>query len=161
MSDTFNAVRACAISLLAGDVLQADLVSAGNGIVIDWRTVRSGETLQSGADAFDTAQLFVALVGVDAAFRAVGQRASDPEPPVSTIDGSRVRLFGTKRDARLGARSIGWPASSIVCVSTRFQRAWALGTGIGLDPHTKLPYVSREWFGELYRGRNGDVAPSF
>lgn len=64
---TFEIIRSCALALLSGTVLQTAGVSAGNGIVIDWRTVTSGETLQTDGDAFDTAQLFVALVGVDAA----------------------------------------------------------------------------------------------
>jgi hypothetical protein len=52
-------------------VLQIEGVSAGRGIVIDWREVKSGETLQTDADAFDTAQLFVALVGVTVALAAL------------------------------------------------------------------------------------------
>jgi hypothetical protein len=62
VASTFDTVRACALALLSGTVLQADAVSAGRGSVVDWRTVRSGETLQTDGDAFDTAQLFVALV---------------------------------------------------------------------------------------------------
>jgi hypothetical protein len=76
---TFAAVRACVIVLLTGAVLQVMGVSAGNGIVIDWRTVRCGEVLVTCADAFDVAQLFVALVGPDAATLAAS-RDVDIEP---------------------------------------------------------------------------------
>lgn len=81
-TETFAAVRVCSIAILAGEVLQADAVSAGNGMVVDWRTVKSGETLQEGADAFDTAQLFVALVGPDAALRSVASWVVEPAPLV-------------------------------------------------------------------------------
>lgn len=81
--DTYAAVRACSIAILAGAILQIDQVSAGNGKVIDWRTVRSGETVQADASAFDTAQLFVALVGPAAALCAVERnRNVAPAPPV-------------------------------------------------------------------------------
>ncbi len=103
-NSTFEAVRACAIAFLAGKILQVDDVSAGNGIVITWRTVRSGETLQVGADAFDTAQLFVAIAGPEAALRAVAlDRDIEPAPPVrvaprvhafaQTANGGRRRTF--------------------------------------------------------------------
>ncbi len=32
-------------------------VTAGNGMVIDWRMTKSGETMREGADAFDAAHL--------------------------------------------------------------------------------------------------------
>lgn len=67
MNETLEAVSACAVAMLAGAVLQTSGISAGRGLVMDWRSVKSGETLQQDADAFDTAQLFVALVGPDAA----------------------------------------------------------------------------------------------
>jgi hypothetical protein len=81
-SETYAAVRSVAIAVLGGAVVQASGVSAGNGIVIDWRTVKSGEELQRDADAFDTAQLFVALVGAYGALAALGEHAaaSAPEP---------------------------------------------------------------------------------
>lgn len=63
---TFAAVRACALVLLTGAVLQVEDVTAGGGMVVDWRTVRSGETLVIDADPFDTAALFVVMVGVAA-----------------------------------------------------------------------------------------------
>lgn len=53
----------------AAAVLQALGVSAGHGLIIDWREVRSGETVCEG-DAFDVAQAFVRLVGEDAALAA-------------------------------------------------------------------------------------------
>lgn len=89
--DTFTAVRACAIALLSGLVLQVEHVSAGNGAVIDWRTVQSGETLQEGADAFDAAQLFVALVGPEAALAALP--GSDIEPPPTVRMPPRVHAY--------------------------------------------------------------------
>jgi hypothetical protein len=101
--DTFSAVRACAVAILAGTVLQANNVSAGNGSVIDWRTVRCGETLQESGDAFDTAQLFVALVGPAAALDALQGEAVEPAPPVRIqpvvhaymrqANGGRLRSF--------------------------------------------------------------------
>jgi hypothetical protein len=71
------------------------------------------------------------------------------------VDGSKVRIFATRKAATDGAKSIGWPVSCVVQVHTRFQAAWALGTGIDLDPVTGLRWVSRETFGKLYHDRNG------
>jgi hypothetical protein len=65
--EAYEAVHHCAVELLAGKVVQAAGVSAGNGSVIDWRSVKSGETVQTNRDAFDTARLFVSLVGPEAA----------------------------------------------------------------------------------------------
>lgn len=76
----FDAVRACSIVLLGGVVLHAGDVTAGNGSVIDWRTVKSGEELCPGGDAFDTAYLFVSLVGPEAAI-AAALRDQDIDPP--------------------------------------------------------------------------------
>lgn len=77
------------------------------------------------------------------------------------VDGSKVRLFATKRAAQRAARSIGWPVYCAWAVETRFVRAWALNAGIVPDPRTGDGYVSREWFGELFRARNGDAVPDF
>lgn len=49
--------------LLDGSVLQGADVSVGRGAVIDWRTVRSGEEVGWDLDTFDSATLFVSLVG--------------------------------------------------------------------------------------------------
>jgi hypothetical protein len=68
--------------MMAGHVVQAEHVSAGQGLVIDWRTVRSGDTIQTSADFFDTARLFVALVGTDAALDAVDEYGIEPAPTV-------------------------------------------------------------------------------
>ena len=96
---TYEAVRACALAMLAGATLQIDDVTAGRGMVIDWRTVRSGETLQEGGDAFDTAQLFVSLVGEETAARAV---ASDvPDPPEEPATPIRISAYAPNQD---GAR---------------------------------------------------------
>lgn len=70
------------------------------------------------------------------------------------VDGSKVRIFATKRAAQDGARAIGWPVSCVTPVRTRFQECWALGTGIDLDPNTGLPWLSRERYGELHQARN-------
>jgi hypothetical protein len=77
------------------------------------------------------------------------------------VDGSKVRIFGTKKAAQDGARSLGWPVSCVYPVETRFQMAYALGMGVDRDPYTGLGYMSRERFGELYRGRNGNAEPKF
>jgi len=53
-------------------VLHASNVSAGNGSVIDWRSVKSGESLLENADAFDTAIAFQAAVGTWAALDSIG-----------------------------------------------------------------------------------------
>ena len=99
----YEVVRACALAILAGAVLQVDGVSAGRGIVVDWRTTKSGETLTQDADAFDAAQLFVALVGAERALSVVGDDAPEagafvaPEPRVSAYmpnaSGARRRSF--------------------------------------------------------------------
>ncbi len=62
-----DVVQACAVALLQDRVLHASGVTAGYGKVVDWREVKSGETLLEGADAFDTARSFVAMVGTDVA----------------------------------------------------------------------------------------------
>jgi hypothetical protein len=75
------AVRDCAVALLAGAVLQTDDVTAGFGCVVDWRTVKCGDTIIDRADAFDTARVFVDLVGVRAA-RKEALAHSDPTSAV-------------------------------------------------------------------------------
>ena len=99
-ADTFAAVRACAVALLGGVVLQTRDVSAGNGTVIDWRSARCGETLQDGGDAFDVARLFVSLVGAEAALRAVAAKGivhALPQPRIYAYmlqaNGGRLRSF--------------------------------------------------------------------
>lgn len=106
MVELFDAVRAVAIVLLAGGVLQASDVSASNGKVIDWRVVRCGDVVLEGGDAFDAAHLFVALVGPEAALGVV-REATGEDPaaaaPVVVVprvhayapgyDGSRRRAF--------------------------------------------------------------------
>lgn len=92
----FPVVSACAVKLLGGVVLhaQADegVVTAGNGKVVDWRENKSGETVATGIDAFETAHLFVELVGPEAAERAVREwavRVGDAPPQI----GPRVTAF--------------------------------------------------------------------
>lgn len=71
------------------------------------------------------------------------------------IDGSKVRLFGSRSHAEDGARAIGWPVGAVSPVETRFQSCWAIGTGIATDPYTDLPWLSRERYAELYYDRKG------
>jgi hypothetical protein len=98
--DRFDAVRACAIALLGGVVLHASDVSAGNGKVIDWRTLSCGDALLESADAFDVARLFVSIVGSEAALRAVAAKGvvrALPAPRVTAFmlqaNGGRSRSF--------------------------------------------------------------------
>lgn len=66
----YRVVSIVARALLQGATLQACEVSAGQGLLIDWRTIRCGEPLLHDADAFDVAYLFVWLVGPLRAVRA-------------------------------------------------------------------------------------------
>lgn len=82
-----DTVQAVAIAMLGGAVVQAAGVSAGNGKVIDWREVKSGWTMLDNADAYDTAQLFVDLVGIDVSLEALakhgmvlGEERGDAQP---------------------------------------------------------------------------------
>ncbi len=77
----------------------------------------------------------------------------------SRVDGSKVRLFATRKAAENGARAIGWPVGCVTPVETRFCVGWALCTGIDYDPNTGFPWVSREWFGEMYHARNSKAPP--
>lgn len=86
--DTYPAIRAVSLALLAGLVLHAGDVTAGNGIVVDWRTVRCGETVCDGAAPFDVARLLVALVGPEVALASLPETVEDPpeiEPPPPEI----------------------------------------------------------------------------
>ena len=65
-----EAIAECAKVLLAGVVIHADNVTAGNGILIDWRFERCGATLLEKRDPFDVAHLLVDLVGPSAAMEA-------------------------------------------------------------------------------------------
>lgn len=111
--------------LLAGRVLHARDVTAGNGKVIDWRTVRSGDLVQEDADAFDTARLFVHLVGEDFAYMAaLGPDTQPAETPAEEVYGvhwhdpenrrepagwilrdGRERWTGTREEAEKKART--------------------------------------------------------
>lgn len=73
MTDTpmTDVTMAVAAALLSGATLQVAEVSAGNGLVIDWRTIRCGEVIVEAADTFTVAVTFVELVGLDAAWEAV------------------------------------------------------------------------------------------
>lgn len=100
----YATIQAVSVALLAGLVLHAANVTAGNGAIIDWRTVKSGSTVQEGADAFDTALLFVSLVGEEAAVAALPVVVEVQEPaPVKVApqitaymqqqNGGRLRAF--------------------------------------------------------------------
>lgn len=96
----FEAVRACALALLGGVVLQAADVSAGNGKVIDWRTVRCGDALLESADAYDVARLFVSIVGSESALRSVAAKGLVRALPLPRVyafmrqaSGGRLRSF--------------------------------------------------------------------
>ena len=68
---TARVLSLVAAQLLAGVTLQVNDVSAGNGKVIEWHAVKSGQTLLEGADAFDAARLFLRLVGTRAALHSI------------------------------------------------------------------------------------------
>lgn len=96
--ETFTAVRACAIAILGGAVLTACDVTAGNGLVVDWRSVKCGEHMETDGDAAAVAQLFVALVGPEAALASVSDEPPAPLPPAVTAfmrgaNGGRRRQF--------------------------------------------------------------------
>ena len=75
-----NLAWAASIRILGGEVLQTSGISAGRGRVIDWRSVRSGEELLEGGDAFDQAALFVALAGEEAAAALLERDEASPAP---------------------------------------------------------------------------------
>ncbi len=101
-TEVFAAVRACAIAMLSSAILRSSDVTAGNGIVVDWSTEKSGEKIQRGADAFDTARLFVSLVGPDDAY-GVAMVGGEIEPapaakdPPARITAWRVDPCGGRR----------------------------------------------------------------
>lgn len=122
MSGSFFVVRDVCRILLSGIVLQAHGVSAGNGRLIDWRDVPSGEELFVG-DAFDIAQTFVAIVGEAAAEGVclrvyldgkIETRTAEetmpslvaPEPQITAFraneHGKRARSFWTGGEAAKG-----------------------------------------------------------
>lgn len=69
------------------------------------------------------------------------------------VDGSKVRLFATKRIATDAARAIGWPVKCVTPVQTRFCRSYALGMGADIDP-VGGAFLSPQRFGELWDARN-------
>jgi hypothetical protein len=68
------------------------------------------------------------------------------------IDGSKVRFWGAKGQAKAAAKSIGFPVKSVIKVHTRFQVGWALGDG-------RFGLLSRDDFGRLYHSRQKTIAP--
>lgn len=67
------------------------------------------------------------------------------------VDGSKVRIWATKRDAIAAAKSIGWAANSVWSVETRFCGGFALYNNAN-------DFLSREDFGRLFLDRNGEAA---
>lgn len=95
--EIFPAVWACAVVLMAGTVLQADKVSVGNGLVIDWRSVPCGEIPREGADVFEQAALFVSLVG-PAAAQAAATQVRDVELPPPVLVHPIVHAYAPDHD---------------------------------------------------------------
>ena len=56
-------IFALAIALTNGAVFEVNEVTAGKGLVIDWRIVKSGQTILENADAYDVAITLVGLAG--------------------------------------------------------------------------------------------------
>jgi hypothetical protein len=103
--NTYDIIFAIAVRLLAGVILHAHtsegVVTVGRGKLIDWRSVKSGEEVEpSDGSAADFAQLFVALVGVEAADVALGgERAAPPGfvPPKPVITTYAPMASGMRR----------------------------------------------------------------
>ena len=74
---TVDILTNIAAALLSGRVLHGrddrGVVTAGNGIVVDWRAWKSGEVVLAGADAYDTAWTFADRVGYDAALKSLSK----------------------------------------------------------------------------------------
>jgi hypothetical protein len=100
-------IQAVAVALLGGLVLHAANVTAGNGAVIDWRTVKSGEALQEGADAFDTALFFVSLVGEEAAAASLPAVVEVQEPAPAKVSPSITAYMQQPCGGRLRAFEVG------------------------------------------------------
>lgn len=66
-----EAIFACSIALFNGKVLQARDVTVGNGLLIDWRFVKSGQEIANNLEVYDAACLFVEMVGPSTATEAV------------------------------------------------------------------------------------------
>jgi len=65
-----DAVFACSVALICGRVLQARDVTVGNGLLIDWRFVKSGQEIANDLEVYDAASLFVEMVGPSTAAAA-------------------------------------------------------------------------------------------
>lgn len=63
------------------------------------------------------------------------------------VDGHKVMWWGTKKQAIAGAKAIGWSASDVVPVHTRFQAGYAIAVrGLG-------GWLGRETYAELLATR--------
>jgi len=134
---TYNAIHACAVALLSGAVLQVGGISAGRGLVVDWRTVRSGETIQDGGDAFDTAQLFVSLVGAELALSVLEPDAVPEATPAPRVapritawspneHGQRVRSFEAPGGFKVSVQSTDYGADDDDAAAAFTERLAAL-----------------------------------
>jgi hypothetical protein len=103
----YATIQAVSVALLGGLVLHAANVTAGNGAVIDWRTVKSGSTVQEGADAFDTALLFVSLVGEEAAVAALPIVVEVQEPAPVKVAPQVTAYMQQQNGGRLRAFEVG------------------------------------------------------
>lgn len=65
-----DAIFACSVALFNGRTLQARDITVGNGLLIDWRFVKSGEEIANNLEIYDAACLFVELVGPSTAVEA-------------------------------------------------------------------------------------------
>ncbi len=110
----YEATFEAAARLARGEVLHRSDVTAGNGKVIDWRTVKSGEELMTDGDAFDVAYLFVSLVGDPSpkektAFGVAWVQPPDPDGCWRAGEGwilrdGRTRWTGSREEAEDKAR---------------------------------------------------------
>lgn len=85
ITETHPIISACARAILAGAVIHAGNVTAGRGRLIDWRIEPCGVEILSGADAFDQAQLLVAIVGAEVVLASLSLEAEPAQPPASTF----------------------------------------------------------------------------
>lgn len=65
------------------------------------------------------------------------------------VDGTKVLIWDTQRQAKARAKAIGWPSDAAVKVHTRFTMGWAL-----VHP-TKDGHISVDTYRALHERRNG------
>jgi hypothetical protein len=69
-------IFALCVAFTKGIVLSANNVTAGNGSVVDWRTVKSGDHVLEDANAYDVAIVFVNLAGWGAVAAALDEKVA-------------------------------------------------------------------------------------